>query len=173
LLLDQLRDRAALTDNLRAEAPVPVRFNVAGWDGGGRFHQLDGQPIANWLRAASKEALALGDEDYILPVLDGLDEMDPLARCWTGPSPRSPRPAQRGAVAQRACGGGVPRRCVRPTPGTAWRRRAPRCHCDVMPVRGWMGLVGSTRTNRRPLRRHAHRPPAQPDQPSNRRRDGF
>jgi hypothetical protein len=47
LLLDQLRDRAALTDNLRAEAPVPVRVNVAGWDGGRRFHQLDGQPIAN------------------------------------------------------------------------------------------------------------------------------
>jgi hypothetical protein len=37
LLLDQLRDRAGLTDNLRAEAPVPVRFNVAGWDGGGDF----------------------------------------------------------------------------------------------------------------------------------------
>ena len=37
LLLDQLRDRAALTDNLRIDTPVPVRVNLAGWDGGGDF----------------------------------------------------------------------------------------------------------------------------------------
>src|SRR4051794_12991569 len=37
LLLDQLRDRAALADNLRIDTPVPVRVNVAGWDGGGHF----------------------------------------------------------------------------------------------------------------------------------------
>ena len=33
-------------------------------------------------------------------------------------------------------------------------RTAPAlCHCDVMPMRGWMGLVGTKRTNRLPTHR--------------------
>jgi hypothetical protein len=77
LLLDQLRDRAALTDNLRIETLVPVRVNVAGWDGGGDFTSWMASRLGTDYGLPPKVALALTDAGYILPILDGLDEMDP------------------------------------------------------------------------------------------------
>src|SRR6476646_4812723 len=77
LLLDQLRDRAALTDNLRIDTPVPVRVNVAGWDGGGDFTSWVASRLKTDYGLPPKVALALTDAGYILPILDGLDEMDP------------------------------------------------------------------------------------------------
>ncbi len=77
LLLDQLRDRAALPDNLRIDTPVPVRVNIAGWDGGGDFTSWLAGRLGIDYGLNQKVALALADAGYILPVLDGLDEMDP------------------------------------------------------------------------------------------------
>jgi hypothetical protein len=77
LLLDQLHHRATLGGGTRASEPVPVRVNAAGWDGSADFttwlsHQLS---IDHGLN--SRIAGAMVDSDLILPVLDGLDEMDP------------------------------------------------------------------------------------------------
>ena len=36
-LRDQLRYRATLADSVRADEPVPVRVNAAGWDGSADF----------------------------------------------------------------------------------------------------------------------------------------
>ena len=77
LLLDQLRDRAALKGKLRIDTPVPVRVNVAGWDGGGDFTRWLASRLAIDYPLNPKVARALTDEGLILPILDGLDEMDP------------------------------------------------------------------------------------------------
>lgn len=69
--------RASATDALRAEQPVPVRVNATGWDGT--------QDFAGWLTTRLgydypqlRPALArkLVEDGLILPVIDGLDEMD-------------------------------------------------------------------------------------------------
>jgi hypothetical protein len=77
LLLDQLRDRAALTDNLRIATPVSVRINLAGWDGGGDFTSWMASRLGTDYGLHPKVARALANAGHILPVLDGLDEMDP------------------------------------------------------------------------------------------------
>ncbi|MFG2732910.1 NACHT domain-containing protein [Streptomyces canus] len=75
LLLDLLNDPLR-SDN----APVPVRLSLAGWD--------TVQPLHRWIAEQVTErfhdrgitlddARALVDQRRILPVLDGLDEMDP------------------------------------------------------------------------------------------------
>jgi predicted NACHT family NTPase len=76
LLLDQLKYRKSLADAVRADEPVPVRVNAAGWDGSRDFtswlaHQLT---IDYGLNPRVARAMVNG---RILPVLDGLDEMDP------------------------------------------------------------------------------------------------
>jgi hypothetical protein len=76
LLLDQLKYRKSLADAARADEPVPVRVNAAGWDGSRDFtswlaHQLT---IDYGLNPRVARAMVNG---RILPVLDGLDEMDP------------------------------------------------------------------------------------------------
>jgi MFS family permease len=77
LVLGLLKTRLGLADALRAEQPVPVRVNAAGWDGTAKF--------SDWLIARLgldypqlRPALArkLVEEGLILPVIDGLDEMD-------------------------------------------------------------------------------------------------
>lgn len=77
LLLDQLKHRKSLADAVRADEPVPVRVNAAGWDGSRDFtswlvHQLTIDYPLN-----PRVARALVEANKILPVLDGLDEMDP------------------------------------------------------------------------------------------------
>ncbi|MGW5312872.1 NACHT domain-containing protein [Nocardia thailandica] len=68
--------RGVLPETLRDGVPVPVRVNTAGWDGGQQFSTW----LANRLHLDYKLPTALGaemfDSGMILPVLDGLDEMD-------------------------------------------------------------------------------------------------
>jgi NACHT domain len=77
LLLDQLRDRVAMAENQRIDTPVPVRVNVSGWDGGGDFTEWLASRLASDYGLHPQVARALLDTARILPVLDGLDEMDP------------------------------------------------------------------------------------------------
>lgn len=74
-LLETRRNSA--TDAQRAEQPVPVRVNAAGWDGE--------QDFSGWLTTRLgydypqlRPVLArkLVEDGLILPVIDGLDEMD-------------------------------------------------------------------------------------------------
>ncbi|MEV7190423.1 NACHT domain-containing protein [Streptomyces sp. NPDC093510] len=68
LILGLAKDRAP-------HEPVPVRLTAASWPGSG---------VRDWLRAhltdayrlAPREAARLVDADLVLPVIDGLDEMD-------------------------------------------------------------------------------------------------
>ncbi|QUR68950.1 NACHT domain-containing protein [Mycobacterium spongiae] len=78
LLLDQLRDRAAISDHLRSNTPVPVRINTSGWDGGGDFTDWLAGRLGTDYGLHPTVAGALADAGLILPVLDGLDEMDPV-----------------------------------------------------------------------------------------------
>lgn len=72
-LLDKRRD---LADARRTDEPVPVRVNAAGWDGR--------QEFARWLVTRlgydhllrPNVAQEMIDRGLILPVIDGLDEMD-------------------------------------------------------------------------------------------------
>ena len=74
LLLDLLEHRA---DPAAAPGPVPVRVNAAGWD-------VDNIHFGRWLVQGLTDlgllapiARALIDDGLVLPVVDGLDEMDP------------------------------------------------------------------------------------------------
>jgi hypothetical protein len=77
LVLDQLRYRATLADAVRADEPVPVRVNAAGWDGSVDFTAWLANQLAIGHPLTPRVARAMVDTDRILPVLDGLDEMDP------------------------------------------------------------------------------------------------
>lgn len=78
LLIQLAEERAATTDRVhRMCLPVPVRFSLPAWN--------TDQPLATWLateiaaRFGLQPALAttLVTSHRILPILDGLDEMDP------------------------------------------------------------------------------------------------
>ncbi|MFI5720969.1 NACHT domain-containing protein [Nocardia sp. NPDC051750] len=59
--------------------PVPVRVNAASWDTTTRgFTDFLAGMLATDYHLAPKVARALVESDRILPVLDGLDEMDPI-----------------------------------------------------------------------------------------------
>ena len=77
LVLDQLHYRATLVDAVRANEPVPVRVNAAGWDGSVDFTAWLASQLAIDYALNPRVARAMVDTDRILPVLDGLDEMDP------------------------------------------------------------------------------------------------
>ncbi|MEV0367986.1 NACHT domain-containing protein [Nocardia fusca] len=70
------RRREQLPDSSRAAEPVPVRVNTAGWDGAQQFSAW----LVTRLNLDHRLPNALGTEmvgsGMILPVLDGLDEMD-------------------------------------------------------------------------------------------------
>lgn len=71
LILDQLEHR-------KADEPVPFRVNATGWDG------AEDSDLAGWLAyhlaidyvKNPRVARALVDSGHILPVIDGLNEMD-------------------------------------------------------------------------------------------------
>lgn len=73
LLLDLLRRRKAHPD-----APVPVRFNLSTWnpDTVGFAHWLMSGLVADY-SLSPRMAHAVVDNGAILPILDGLDEIDP------------------------------------------------------------------------------------------------
>ncbi|MGW0252694.1 NACHT domain-containing protein [Nocardia goodfellowii] len=76
LILGLLESRAGLDSSHRTNTPVPTRINAAGWDGK--------QDFARWLAARLRRdyrlrpavARKLIEHRLILPVIDGLDEMD-------------------------------------------------------------------------------------------------
>ncbi|MFG3522029.1 NACHT domain-containing protein [Nocardia nova] len=73
-LLDARRD---LPDARRSEEPVPVRINAAGWDGTQAFSQWLITRLGYDYQLGARIVRALIEAGLILPVLDGLDEMDP------------------------------------------------------------------------------------------------
>jgi hypothetical protein len=77
LVLDQLDHRKTLTHEVRADEPVPVRVNAAGWDGSADFTSWLAQQLAIDYELNPRVARAMIKDDRILTVLDGLDEMDP------------------------------------------------------------------------------------------------
>ncbi|HWS91308.1 MAG TPA: hypothetical protein VN306_02050, partial [Mycobacterium sp.] len=62
---------------VRADEPVPVRVNAAGWDGSADFTAWMANQLAIDYPLNPRVARAMVDTNRILPVLDGLDEMDP------------------------------------------------------------------------------------------------
>ncbi|MBW0273567.1 hypothetical protein ATM97_26165 [Nocardia sp. MH4] len=60
----------------RAAEPVPVRVNTAGWDGGQDFSSWLATRLEVDYELPSKIAAKMIRAGMILPVLDGLDEMD-------------------------------------------------------------------------------------------------
>lgn len=75
LVLDQLSHRATAVAAPAGE-PVPVRINASGWDGSTDFTTWLVHQLATDYGLNTREARAMVDSDLILPVLDGLDEMD-------------------------------------------------------------------------------------------------
>lgn len=78
LLIQLLEQRSALTNaEKRAKRPVPVRFSLPAWN--------SEQPLTEWLAKELTDQFGLArptahdlvEHSRILPVLDGLDEMDP------------------------------------------------------------------------------------------------
>lgn len=63
-------------DPQRAAEPVPVRVNAAGWDGGQGFSAWLVARLGRDYRLRPNVARKMVQAGMILPVLDGLDEMD-------------------------------------------------------------------------------------------------
>ncbi|WP_433754530.1 NACHT domain-containing protein [Nocardia sp. CA-135398] len=72
-----LKTRSGMADAIRAEHPVPVRVNAAGWDGttdfSGWLITRLGLDYPQLRPALTRKLVEVG---LILPVIDGLDEMD-------------------------------------------------------------------------------------------------
>ncbi len=64
------------SDPERAAEPVPVRVNAAGWDGGQGFSAWLVARLGRDYRLRPNVAGKMVKAGMILPVLDGLDEMD-------------------------------------------------------------------------------------------------
>ncbi|WP_433722471.1 hypothetical protein ACQP0C_21630 [Nocardia sp. CA-129566] len=75
LLLARLRHRATLNHEAAVSVPVPVRVNAAGWSGGSEFTTWLAKQISLGYGLPARIARALIDHGYVLPILDGLDEM--------------------------------------------------------------------------------------------------
>ncbi|MFC5748427.1 NACHT domain-containing protein [Actinomadura rugatobispora] len=67
--------------------PVPVRLNAARWTLGSRFEPWLAEQLVQDFGLASADALRLVRDRRVLPVLDGLDELDPEPS--TGPPRRA------------------------------------------------------------------------------------
>ncbi|MGW4277435.1 NACHT domain-containing protein [Streptomyces seoulensis] len=80
----------ALLQNRGADDPVPVRVPLADWPSGVDFAQFLTDYLHKTYRWSKRKARRLVEEQRVLPVLDGLDEMDPpLAN--GRPDPAAPR----------------------------------------------------------------------------------
>ncbi|MFH9425579.1 NACHT domain-containing protein [Streptomyces sp. NPDC017529] len=80
----------ALIDSRADDDPVPVRVSLAQWDTDQPLATLLAQQLAETYGWPSAMAADLVDHGLVLPVLDGLDEMDPL-RPDGAPDPEAPR----------------------------------------------------------------------------------
>lgn len=75
LLLDILDHR---NERWLDRRPVPFRVNAASWDGERSFTDWLVERLVSEYSLRSRIARELADSGRILPVIDGLDEMDPL-----------------------------------------------------------------------------------------------
>ncbi|MEV6360352.1 NACHT domain-containing protein [Nocardia asteroides] len=73
-LIQRRNELVAVTQ--RAAEPVPVRVNTAGWDGGQEFSTWLATRLELDYDLPAKVAAKMIKAGVILPVLDGLDEMD-------------------------------------------------------------------------------------------------
>ncbi|MEW2497522.1 NACHT domain-containing protein [Streptomyces nodosus] len=80
----------ALIEGRAEDDPVPVRIPLAQWDTGQPLATLLAQRLVEAYDWPSDMAAGLVDNGLVLPVLDGLDEMDPLRADGT-PDPDAPR----------------------------------------------------------------------------------
>ncbi|NNH73782.1 NACHT domain-containing protein [Nocardia uniformis] len=76
LVLDLLARRSALSDSGRYDTPVPVRVGPSGWDGKQPFSEWMAIRLTTEYQVPRSVTAALMRKGYVLPVLDGLDEMD-------------------------------------------------------------------------------------------------
>lgn len=76
LVLGLLKIRQELDDSPRANEPVPVRINAAGWDGQQDFTRWLIVRLGYDYRLRPNVARKMVERGLILPVIDGLDEMD-------------------------------------------------------------------------------------------------
>lgn len=75
-VLGLLKIRQELDDSPRANEPVPVRINAAGWDGQRDFTRWLIVRLGYDYRLRPNVARKMVERGLILPVIDGLDEMD-------------------------------------------------------------------------------------------------
>ncbi|WGK50590.1 NACHT domain-containing protein [Streptomyces sp. B146] len=80
----------ALIEGRPEDAPVPVRIPLAQWDTNQPLNTLLAQRLTEVYDWPSDMAAHLVDHGLVLPILDGLDEMDPLRADGT-PDPEAPR----------------------------------------------------------------------------------
>ncbi|WP_411080940.1 NACHT domain-containing protein [Streptomyces sp. cmx-18-6] len=80
----------ALIEGRGEKDPVPVRVSLTQWDVGQSLEALLKRHLVDVQGCSRGEAAALVDRHLVLPVLDGLDEMDPL-RTDGAPDPDAPR----------------------------------------------------------------------------------
>jgi uncharacterized membrane protein YsdA (DUF1294 family) len=79
LVLDILKKRFSLNEAAQAEEPVPVRVNAAGWDGREDFTGWLTHCLAFDYGVHKRIGRKLVEEGIILPVIDGLEEMDTVS----------------------------------------------------------------------------------------------
>ncbi|MGW4567719.1 NACHT domain-containing protein [Streptomyces sp. NPDC004561] len=80
----------ALIENRADDDPVPVRVPLAQWDTRRPLTELLAQRLTDTYDWPADLAAGLVDQGLVLPVLDGLDEMDPVRDDGT-PDPDAPR----------------------------------------------------------------------------------
>lgn len=87
LICDLAKARDALDEQERSHTPVPLRFDLAGWDTSLELEDWLSRTIAaRFTKLTRDQATTLLESGLVLPFLDGLDEMDN--------APNKPRRAQ-------------------------------------------------------------------------------
>lgn len=79
-----------LLERPEANEPVPVRLSLSRWNTDTDLDAYLTEQLSETYDMAPKEAAQLVRRRLVLPVLDGLDELDPLREDGT-PDPRAPR----------------------------------------------------------------------------------
>ena len=78
LICQLAQTRQGLDQAARQQTPVPVRFDLAGWDTTKSLNEwLVTALTSRYSNLTPAQAKQLLDQHLVLPVLDGLDEMDP------------------------------------------------------------------------------------------------
>ncbi|MER0240861.1 NACHT domain-containing protein [Streptomyces sp. HSW2009] len=80
----------ALIEGRAEDDPVPVRVSLTQWRPGQSLTALLVQQLVEACNMSRGKAVGLVERGMVLPILDGLDEMDPLREDGT-PDPEAPR----------------------------------------------------------------------------------